>query len=94
MGNDPTFVYTNRLVAAGQVVVGVHNLYWIACNPSASDSEWALSDDTTGGTAIVLDHFYSGREGHVFLLSPPMKFGTGIYLKSVNKMTSMTFGYV
>ena len=85
---------TTRLVAAGQVIAGAHNLYWLTCNPSAGSSVFELSDDTDGLSATVLDCFSTNREGKGFTFDPPMKFATGIYLKTFTAMTSMIFCYV
>lgn len=90
----PACVATEMKVATGQVIAGAHKLYWISCNPSAAASEWALSDDTDGSTATLLEHHHPDRESHNTNLIPPMSFATGIYLKTFTNMTSMTFGYV
>jgi len=90
----PAVVATNRLVAVGQVIAGAHKLYWIKCNPSAGNSVWELSDDTTGLTATVLDEFHTAKEGHTDNFLPPMPFTTGIYLKTFTNMTSLIFGYI
>ena len=90
----PAVVATKYMAAAGQVVAGAHKLYWLACNPSAGNSVFELSDDTTGLTATVLDCFSTTREGKGFRFIPPMPFATGIYLKTFTNMTSITFGYV
>lgn len=94
----PAVVTTRRMVAAspspGQVVAGAHKLYWLACNPSAGNSVFELSDDTTGLTATVLDCFSTNREGKGFAFNPPMNFATGIYLKTFTNMTSIIFGYI
>jgi len=97
MGDNPTFVYTILRTAgdgAGQVIAGVHNLYWISCNPSLAASEWALSDDTDGLSDTLIEHHHPDRESHNTNLMPPMQFTKGIYLKTMTNMTSMTFGYV
>ncbi len=91
---QPSEVTTARLVAVGQVVAGAHKLYWISMNPSAGASVFELTDDITGLTAVVLDHYHAGRESHVFNAQPPMPFTTGIYLKTLTNMTSIIFGYV
>ena len=90
----PAVVTTVRLTAVGSVKGAPGKLYWIDCNPSGGDSEWALSDDLVGLGVTVLDEFHVGRESHMVTLNPPMQFVTGIYLKSENRMTAMTFGYI
>ena len=90
----PAVVSTVHLVAAGQVAAGAHKLYWLACNPSAGNSVFELSDDLTGLTGTVLDCFSTAREGKGFSFNPPMPFSLGIYLKTFTNMTSCAFGYV
>ena len=87
-------VTTRRMVGAGQVIAGVHRLYWIKCNPSVAASVWALTDAIAALGAIVLDSYHASREGHTVNLSPPMPFINGIYLETFTNMTSMTFGYI
>ena len=90
----PASVASIRLTAAGLMVAGKHKLYWINCTPSGANSLWDLSDDITGLTAIVLSHWDTDRHSDVQILSPPMQFNTGIYLKTFTNMTSVTAGYV
>lgn len=90
----PACVTTKRMIGTGQVIAGAHKLYWISCNPSAGLSVWELTDDTTGLTALVLDHYHTARESHNTNLVPPKQFATGIYLKTFTNMTSMVFGYI
>ncbi len=90
----PACVTTIRLTDAGPVVGGPHKLHWISCNPAAGLSEWQLSDDTDGESAVVLEHFHTERESHNTNLVPPKQFTTGIWLKALDQMTSITFGYV
>lgn len=90
----PAVVVTKRMVGTGQVIAGAHKLYWMLLNPSAGLSLFELTDDTDGSTAVVLDHFDTSREGHDLPFSPPMPFTTGIYLKTLTNITSITFGYV
>lgn len=85
---------TTRLVAAGQVKASAGALYWLTCNPDAGNSVFELSDDLDGLGAVVLDCFSTTREGKGFNFDPPMKFATGIRLKTFTNMTSMTFCYV
>lgn len=94
MPSLPTHVRTERLVGAGQVIAGVHKLYWISCNPSVAASVWELTDDLDGLGVTVLDHYHATRDSHNTNLIPPMQFTNGIYLKTFTNMTSMTFGYV
>lgn len=86
-------VYTNRMVAVGQVVAGTRYLHWVKCNPGAGNSLWELSDDLNGLSATVLDEFHTAREGHTDNFIPAMKFANGIYLKTFTNMTSITFGF-
>lgn len=90
----PAVVVPLRLIAAGPVVGGAHKLYWVTMNPSAGLSVFELTDDTTGLTAVVYDHFHTAKEAHHVNLSPPMPFTTGIYLKTLTNMTSIIFGYI
>ena len=94
MESLPTFVYTIRLVGVGQVIAGVHKLYWISCNPSAGLSEWGLSDAIIAAQPFLLEHFHTEKESHNTNLIPPMQFDTGIFLEKFANMTSITFGYV
>lgn len=82
-----------RLTGTGLVYNGACKLHWISCNPSAGNSVWALTDAIAAGGAILLDHFYTGKEGHLDILLPPCPFATGIYLETFTNMTSVTFGY-
>ena len=91
---SPGAVITKRVVGVGQVILGVHKLYWISCNPSAGNSVWELTDDVNGLSDVVLDHFHTTKESHNTNLIPPMQFVNGIYLKTFTAMTSMTFGYL
>lgn len=84
---------TKRMTATGQVIAAAARLQWISMNPSGPDAEFAISDDTTGLTATVYDHFHSGRDAHHVRIEPTMKFDNGIYLKTLNRMTSIIFGY-
>ena len=90
---QPADCPTMRMTAVGQVYEGACKLHWISMNPSAADSEAALSDDTDGSTATVFDMFHTSRDHMHMLLIPAMRFSTGIYLKNLNKMTSLIFGY-
>lgn len=95
MGHLPKeVVATKRVTGAGQIVVGAHKLYWISCNPSVAASEWELTDDTDGGSAVILDHHHPDRESHNTNFLPPKQFSNGIWLKTYTNMTSMTFGYI
>lgn len=90
----PAVVTTKRMTATGQVVAGAHKLFWVSMNPSAANSAAVLTDDTDGSTATVFDMFLTTRDHMHMVLSPPMPFSTGIYLKTLTNMTSMIFGYV
>ena len=83
-GVMPEAVETKRRIAKGLVIAGAHKLYWISCNPSAGNSEWALADDTVGGGDIVLEHFHITQDSHNTNLIPPMQFYTGIYHSTAN----------
>lgn len=85
---------TIRHTATGLVVAGAHEVYWIACSPSAANALWELSDDTDGSTAVVYDHFDTDRHSEHLIFDPPMKFATGIYIKTFTSMTSLVFCYV
>jgi len=84
---------TIRKTAAGAVVAGAHNLYWVACSPDSPSAEWELSDDTDGSTAAVYDHFDSDKHSEHLNFDPPMKFATGIYIKKFDHMHSLVFCY-
>ena len=90
----PACVTSKRMVAVGQVVAGIHKLYWVECTPSGPTALWDLSDDLDGLGAIVLSHFDTDKHSDILQLSPPMRFVTGIYLKTFTAMTSVTFGYI
>lgn len=85
---------TVRHTAAGAVVAGAHNLYWVACSPDSPSAEWELSDDLDGSTAAVYDHFDSDKHSEHLIFDPPMKFSTGIYIKKFDHMHSLVFCYV
>jgi len=90
----PAVVITKRMVAVGQVVPGAHKLYWITMNGGAGNTHVELSDDTDGSTAIVHDmNCLQNCALHV-VLSPPMPFTTGIYLKTYTNAGSVCFGYI
>jgi len=91
---EPAVITYDRRVGTGLVVGGVHKLYWISCNPGAGNSLWELTDAIVALGAVVLDHFHTGREGHVMNYYPPMQFNNGIYLETFTNMTSVVFGYV
>ncbi|MCK4722492.1 MAG: hypothetical protein KAT75_04270 [Dehalococcoidia bacterium] len=93
VGRAETDTTTVRVTGTGGVVAGDHYLYWIDCNPGAGNSVWELTDAIIALQAIVLDHFHTGREGHIMTLDPPMHFTTGIYLETFTNMTSMVFCY-
>lgn len=90
----PACVTSKYMAAAGQVAAGARRLYWLTMNPSAALSAVELSDDLTGLTATVWDHFDTTRDGHMMNLYPPMYFANGIYLKTFTNMTSITFGFI
>lgn len=90
----PAVVVPKRMTAAGQVVEGAHKLHWVSMNPSAADSEAALTDNLDGAGDPVFDMFHASRDHMHMVLSPPMPFTNGIYLKTLNHMTSVIFGYV
>jgi len=90
----PAVVTTKRMTAIGQVIAGAHKLHWVSMNPSAANSELVITDDTDGSTATVFDAFHATRDHMHMVLSPPMPFTTGIYLKTLNHMTSLILGYV
>jgi len=75
----PAVVSVDRRVGTGLIVGGAHKLYWVACNPAAGNSVWELTDSAVALGAVILDHFHTGREGHIMIISPPMPFTNGIY---------------
>jgi len=91
---SPAVVSTTRMVATGQVAPGAHKLYWVACNPSAGNSDWAITDDTAALGVIIVEHFHTDRESHNTNFIPHIQFHDGIWLERLVAMTSMTFGYV
>jgi len=90
----PAVVTTKRMTAVGQVVAGAHKLFWVSMNPSAANSVLVLTDDTDGLTATVFDAFHATRDHMHMVLSPPMPFTTGIWIKTLTSFTSVIFGYV
>uniref|UniRef100_A0A6H1ZP27 Uncharacterized protein n=1 Tax=viral metagenome TaxID=1070528 RepID=A0A6H1ZP27_9ZZZZ len=90
----PSKVTPKRMTAAGQVVAGAHNLYWLSINPSAAAAAVDITDDLTGLGAIVFDMYRATRDHMHIVLEPPMPFSTGIYLKTFTNLTSVMFGYV
>lgn len=90
----PYDVATVRMVGVGQVIAGHHSLHWMMLDPSAGNSNLELTDDIAALGAVVIDHFETDRAGEMIPFSPPMHFGTGIYLETFDNMTSITFGYV
>jgi len=85
---------TVRKTAAGAVVAGAHNLYWVACSPDAPGAEFELTDAIAGGGAIVFDHFDPDKHSEVIHLDPPMKFATGIWVEKFDHIHSLVFCYV
>lgn len=90
----PAVVTYDRRVGTGLIVGGEHKLYWVACNPAAGNSVWELTDAVAALGPVALDHFHTGREGHILLINPPMNFTVGIYLETFTNMTSVVVGYV
>jgi len=90
----PAVVTPKRITAIGQVIAGAHNLCWVSMNPSAANSEIALTDDLDGLGATVFDMFHATRDHMHMVLTPPMPFTTGIYVKTLTNFTSLIFGYV
>lgn len=85
---------TVRKTAAGAVVAGAHNLYWVACSPDSPSAEWELTDAIAGGGAVVYDHFDSDKHSEHLIFDPPMKFATGIWIEKFDHMHSLVFCYV
>lgn len=85
---------TVRRVAAGAVVAGAHNLYWISCSPDGPGSEFELTDAIAGGGAVVFDHFDADRHSEIIHLDPPMKFTAGIWVEKFDHIHSLVFCYV
>lgn len=90
----PAAVTTKRMTTTGQVASGARKLFWVSMNPSAADSEAVLIDSLTATGDTVFDMFHASRDHMHMVLNPPMIFATGIYLKTIDHMTSMIFGYV
>lgn len=90
----PAVVVTKRMAGTGQVIAGVHKLFWVSMNPSAANSILVLTDDTDGSTATVFDMYHATRDHMHMVLNPPMPFTTGIYIKTFTSFTSVMFGYV
>lgn len=91
---EPAVVNTIRLVAVGQVAAGAHKLYWVTICPFAANWGIEVSDDTTGLTATVWDAWDDLKSSFHVVLSPPMNFTTGIYLKAMGNPVAVTFGYI
>jgi len=85
---------TVRHTAAGAVVAGSHNLYWISCSPDAPGAEFELTDAIAGGGAVVFDHFDPDKHSEIINLDPPMKFATGIWIEKFDHIHSLVFCYV
>lgn len=90
----PAAVVPVRLVAAGPVVGGAHKLYWITLTSDTDNATITLSDDTDGTTGIVYSLKCLANDSRHVVLAPPMPFTDGIYLKSVDKVDEVIFGYV
>lgn len=84
---------TVRMLAAGLVVAGEHDLYWVHCNPAAGNSTWELTDAIIALQPIVIDHFETGRQAHIVTFHPPIHFAVGIYLETFAAMTSVVLCY-
>jgi len=85
---------TIRVAAAGAVVAGAHNLYWVACSPDSPGAEWELTDAIAGGGAVKYDHFDPDKHSEHLIFDPPMKFTTGIWIEKFDHMHSLVFCYV
>lgn len=90
----PAVVRSKRVTATGQVVAWSVKLYWASMNPSAANAAAELTDDLTGLAAVVFDMFHASRDHMHMVLSPPMLFADGLWLKTLTNMTSVIFGYV
>lgn len=90
----PAVVTVVRLIAAGPVVGGAHKLYWITLTSNTANATITLSDDITGLTGIVYSLKCLANDSRHVVLAPPMPFTDGIYLKSVDKVDEVIFGYV
>ena len=90
----PAVVVTKTMHAIGLVVAGAHKLYWVDCNPSAVNAEWALNDGLLPRAPIVLSEFHANRDSHVSNYYPPMQFNTGISLAAYDNMNAVTLGYI
>lgn len=90
----PYCVRTIRMVGAGQVAAGAHELYWMKCSPGVASAEVEISDAIAALEPVVLSTFHTDRNGWDVSCNPPMHFDTGIYLETFDNMTAITFGYL
>ncbi|KKM86234.1 hypothetical protein LCGC14_1281050 [marine sediment metagenome] len=91
---SPAVISHKRIAVTGQVVTGHRHLHWISTNPSAGNSLFELTDNTSGLGDPIFDHFDTTRDSHVLNFNPPWHFGNGIYVKTLTNFTSLIFGYV
>ena len=80
--------------AAGQVKASAGKLYWVTLNVDSSGGYIELSNDLDGSTARVYRLQAVANDSKPAILDPPMEFSTGIYLKSVDHIECVIFGYL
>jgi len=85
---------TKRVTAAGAVIGGARELYWIACSPDDPNAEFELSDAIEALQPIVYDHFDTDKHSDHLHFDPPMKFATGIWVEKFDHMKSLVFCYI
>lgn len=82
-----------RKTVAGLVVAGHYHIQWLTLNPSAANNLIEFTDDEDGTTDIVWDFFRAAREAQHINFRPTFHFGNGIYLKTLENITSIIIGY-
>jgi len=92
-GRAPIDSTTLRVTAAGAVVAGAHNLYWISCSPDAPGAEFTLTDATEALQDVVFDHFDPDKHSEILNFDPPIKFATGIWVEKFDHIHSLVFCY-
>ena len=90
----PAVVTTKLMAATGAVKGSAGKLYWVTLNVDGSGGYIELSDDTDGSTAVVYRLQAVGNDSKHAVLDPPMEFTTGIYLKGVDHIVNVIFGYI
>jgi len=91
---QPVVVSTVMVQATGQAVLGACKLYWIACSPDSTGSEFELHDGIALNPPEVYCHFDNDRHSEHIHISPPMQFTLGIWVAKFDKIKCLHFGYV